>query len=73
MNLAQPTESRAAMIQRWEREGRLDPNCPGCREFYESPLLPVDDGRRATKLPAAANRASGRIAAVPIVGIRGKP
>lgn len=40
--LAPTTESRAAMILRWEREGRLDPNCPGCREFYESPLLPVD-------------------------------
>ncbi len=37
-----PLEDRATMILRWERAGLLDPNCPGCREFYESPRLPID-------------------------------
>lgn len=27
-------ESKADMIKRWESEGRLDPNCPSCKEFY---------------------------------------
>jgi hypothetical protein len=40
--LVKPKEDRLAMITRWEREGRLDPNCPGCREFYDSPKLPID-------------------------------
>lgn len=28
------TGTRAEVITRWEREGRLDPACDGCREFY---------------------------------------
>lgn len=32
--------ARAEMILDWEQRGLLDPNCPGCREFYESPRLP---------------------------------
>lgn len=35
-------ETREEMISRWEKEGRLDPICPGCREFYESPKFPTD-------------------------------
>lgn len=28
-------ETKEEMIKRWEAEGRLDPNCLGCQEFYE--------------------------------------
>lgn len=33
---------RAEMISLWEAKGWLDPNCPGCQEFYKSPGLPSD-------------------------------
>jgi len=35
-------ESREQMIQRWEKEGWLDPKCPSCKEFYDSPRKPCD-------------------------------
>lgn len=37
---ATETETREQVITRWEKEGRLDPACAGCRIYYESPLLP---------------------------------
>jgi hypothetical protein len=33
------SETRAERIARWEAAGSLDPDCPGCREFYEHPRL----------------------------------
>lgn len=35
-------ETREDQIARWEREGWLDPTCPGCRIYYGSPGLPVN-------------------------------
>lgn len=32
-------ETREERIARLEARGSLDPNCPGCREFYEHPTL----------------------------------
>ena len=31
------TETREQKIARLEAQGRLDPNCAGCKEFYEHP------------------------------------
>lgn len=33
---------RLLMIQDWEARGLLNPSCPGCKEFYDSPRLPSD-------------------------------
>ena len=33
-------ETRDEQIARWEREGMLDPACPGCAEVYRNPGLP---------------------------------
>lgn len=35
-------ETRDEQIARWERLGWLDPQCPGCREFYSSPWKPSE-------------------------------
>lgn len=37
-----PEESREEMLVRWEREGRLDPACAACQEFYASPRRPSE-------------------------------
>ena len=42
MIAAGQTETREEMIARWEVEGRLVKDCPGCQERYESPRLPCD-------------------------------
>jgi len=34
-------ETREQMIARWESEGWLVPDCPGCRERYEA-KMPTD-------------------------------
>lgn len=34
-------ETREEMIARWERDGLLDPNCPGCKEYYDNPGKPT--------------------------------
>lgn len=51
---AQPasTETREQMIARWERMGALDPDCPGCREWYISARMPSEvfaPGHRASQ------------------------
>ena len=42
MNDAELKTKREEMIKRWESEGRLSPTCPGCKEFYDYPGLPID-------------------------------
>jgi hypothetical protein len=37
-----PKLTREEMIADWEKRGLLDPNCLGCREFYESTRMPND-------------------------------
>jgi len=37
-----PVETRDEQIKRLEASGDLDPECPGCRERYENPGLPID-------------------------------
>jgi hypothetical protein len=34
--------TREEMIADWEKRALLDPICPGCQEFYQSPRLPID-------------------------------
>jgi hypothetical protein len=35
-------ETRSDVIARGEAEGWLVKDCPGCHEFYETPLMPYD-------------------------------
>lgn len=34
MKIEDKSETREEMILRWEKEGRLDPNCYSCRDYY---------------------------------------
>lgn len=34
-------QERAAAIKLWERQGRLVPTCPSCREIYEFAGMPA--------------------------------
>lgn len=34
--------TRPEAIQRWEKNGWLDPECPGCKEFYASDQMPYE-------------------------------
>jgi hypothetical protein len=36
------TETRSEALARWELMGWLEPGCPGCRVFYDSPAMPFD-------------------------------
>jgi hypothetical protein len=36
----QPRETRSEALARWERMGWLVRDCPGCKEFYDTPEYP---------------------------------
>lgn len=51
-------ETREEMLARWESQGTLFPECPGCRRFYESPDLPCNvEGPR--HVPVKACKSGG--------------
>lgn len=35
-------DTRQSLIAIWERDGLMEPDCPGCAEFYGSPLMPYE-------------------------------